>query len=304
MSRLHAARRGALALALIAGSAAGCAGREATFEEGAAAAVTPPADDAASRAKGKRAEAAAAWAERAEPARAQAAIVAWEAAAALDPQDGASRADLARAHYYFAESFLREESRRDELVAMLEKGTSWGEQALAVQAPEFARRLAAKEPFEAAVQAVEGDAIAALYWYGVNLGRWARARGIAELLGNKDRVKSVMDRVLALDETYFHAAPHRYFGAYYSLLPSIAGRDTGKSREHFEKALQLAPAFVGTKVLYADTFCVKTQDRALYEKLLGEVVAAPDDALPDVVPETRVEKEKAKKLLAEVSELF
>ncbi len=289
---------------LLAAACGGCAGREATFDEARVAPVTSAATDLAGRVRAKREEAAAAWAGREDPARVKVAIAAWEAAAALDPLDGTSRADLSRAHYFFAEAFLREEGKRDELVALLEKGTAWGEQALAVQAPEFARRLASGERFEAAVTSVEGNAIAALYWYGVNLGRWARARGIAELLGNKDRVKSVMDRVLALDETFFHAAPHRYFGAYYSLLPSIAGRDTAKSKEHFEKALQLAPAFAGTKVLYADTYCVKMQDRALYERLLGEVVAASPDALPDVGPETRVEQQKARKLLAEVAELF
>jgi hypothetical protein len=141
-----------------------------------------------------------------------------------------------------------------------------------------------------------------MYWYAVNLGKWSRAKGIAALLGNKDRVKGVLERVLALEETFFHGAPHRYFGVYWSLLP--VGRDLDKSKQHFERSLAIAPNYVGTKVLMAESYAVKKQDRALFAKLLDEVLATPDAVIPELVPETRIEKDKARELKAKIDDLF
>jgi hypothetical protein len=54
----------------------------------------------------------------------------------------------------------------------------------------------------------------------------------------------------------------------------------------------------------AENLAVKKQDRALYERLLNEVLAAPDDVLPGLEPETRVEKQKAADLLKFSDENF
>ena len=123
------------------------------------------------------------------------------------------------------------------------------------------------EKVEEAIQVVGKEGLPAMYWYAVNLGKWSRAKGIAALLGNKDRVKGVLERVLALDETFFYGAPHRYFGVYWSLLP--VGRDLDKSKQHFERSLAIAPNYVGTKVLMAESYAVKKQDRALFAQAAG-----------------------------------
>ena len=47
-----------------------------------------------------------------------------------------------------------------------------------------------------------------------------------------------------------------------------------------------------------------TQDRELFEALLKEVVAAPDDVLAGQTLATKVAKEKAKKLLTDADSLF
>ena len=284
--------------------ASACASRESSFQKVYEKPAAPPQATAIEQSKAALAAGAAAWAKRDDRAQADAAIKAWSKAAELDPTNGDVRANLARAHYYYAEAFLRDEASKDQLLATLEKGTTWGEESIVILSPEFAKRAAANEKFEEAVKVADAKAIAGLYWYGVNLGRWARAKGIATLLGNKDKAKAVMDRVLELDEKFFYGAPHRYFGAYYSLLPSIAGRDPDKSKEHFEKSLAIEPKYVGTKVLYADTYAVKTQNKDLFKKLLDEAIASPDDVIPELAAETKVEKQKAAALLKQIDDLF
>lgn len=77
-----------------------------------------------------------------------------------------------------------------------------------------------------------------------------------------------------------------------------------KSKKHFQASMERAPYYLGTKVLMADVYAVKAQDRALFDKLLDEVLAAPDDVSPELIPETKAEKVKAAELKAKAKDLF
>lgn len=256
----------------------------------------PPADDLATAER--------AWEQRGDRAQLQQAIARWEAHLARNPGDGALWARVSRAYYVLADGHLRTLGDKDpQYLGAFEKGVSAGERALAAISPAFKDKVTRQdEKVEDAIAVVGKEGIEAMYWYAVNLGKWSRAKGTAALLGNKDRVKGVLTRVLALEETFFHGAAHRYFGVYWALVPF--GRDLDRSRQHFEKSLQIAPLYAGTKVLMAESYAVKKQDRALFLKLLDEVLAMGDDALPELTAETRFEKDKARALKAQVDELF
>ncbi len=248
-------------------------------------------------------DAEAAWARRGDRASLERAIALWEAEVAAGPTRAATWARLSRAYYLLADGHLRTLGPSNaQYLAAFEKGTAAGERSLAAQSSEFKTRVMHDEKVEDAIRVVGRDGIAAMYWYAVNLSKWSRAKGIAALLGNKDRVRGVVGRVMELDETFFHGAPHRYFGAYWALLP--IGRDLDRSKQHFERSLQIAPSYAGTKVLMAETYAVKKQDRALFLRLLDEVLAQPEDAIADLTPEIRIEKDKARELKAKVDELF
>jgi tetratricopeptide (TPR) repeat protein len=286
----------------------GCGtGRTAQWEQPspdrAPAAAPSSAPGAAAAAEDHLAAAEAAWQKRGDKAALAEAIRHFEVHLAAKPDDGVAWARLARAYYVMADGHLRGLGPKDEqYLGAFEKGTSAGERSLLALSPDFKKRMQAEEKVEDAIQVVDKDGLPGMYWYAVNLGKWSRAKGLAALLGNKDRVKGVMTRALALDETFFHGAPHRYFGAYWALLP--VGRDLDKSREHFERSLAIAPGYAGTKVLMAENYAVKKQDRALFSRLLDEVLAMPDDAIADLVAETRFEKDKARELKAKIDELF
>jgi hypothetical protein len=246
-----------------------------------------------------------AWAGRGDRAALESAIGFWEQALGSRPDDGATLARLSRAYYFLADGHLRKlGTKSDAYLGTFEKGTAAAERALAASSPAFKAKVVGGEPVEQAIQVVGREGLEAMYWYAVNLGKWSRAKGFAATLGNKDRVKGVMTRALALDPGFFHAAPHRYFGAFYSVAPGFAGGDVNKSKEHFETSLKLAPNYAGTKILMAETYATKVQDAGLFDRLLAEVLAMPDGAIPGLEPETRVEKEKALELKAKREELF
>lgn len=246
-----------------------------------------------------------AWANRGDKAQLEAAIAAWEKAVAASPDDAKTLTKLSRAYYWLADGHLRKQGG-DAYLAAFEKGTAAGERALAAGNPRFKQEVTGGVKVEEAIKSVGPESIEAAYWYASNLGKWSRAKGFATTLGNKDRIKAVMSRVLELDENFFHAGPHRYWGAFYAVAPAFAGGDLDKSKKHFEKSIQLAPNYIGTKVLYAELYAAhgKIADKELFNKLLDEVIAAPDDSIPGLEAETRNEKEKAKELKSRANDLF
>ena len=247
----------------------------------------------------------AAWANRGDKAQLEAAIEAWNKAGAMKPEDWKIQAKLSRAYFFMADSHLRKEAEGSEKqLSTYEKGTAAGERAMAAASPKFKETVTGGGKVEEAVKHVPAEGIETLYWYASNLGKWSHYKGLGAKLGNKDKIKAAMTRVMDIDEKFFHAAPHRYFGAFYAIAPSFAGGDMDKSEKEFKKAIEMAPNYVGTKVLYAAEYAKKKKDRELFDKLIGEVLATPDDVLPDVIPETKNEKEKAAELKANAAKLF
>ncbi len=141
-------------------------------------------------------------------------------------------------------------------------------------------------------------------WTATAIGRWSRLEGPAATLAHVAIVKAYITRVEDLDADFYYHAADRYWGAYYAAIPSFAGKDLDKSKEHFDRAIEEAPGFVGTKVLLAEFWAVEEKDKATFEKSLGDVLAADENALPEIRPEVIAEKKKAEALLAREAELF
>jgi tetratricopeptide (TPR) repeat protein len=277
----------------------GCAGRKAAWNEepGKTAAATGGTAQADQVAEGDKH-----WNNRTSADEVKAAIAAWEKAAGDESKDVDLLVKITRGYYFLADGYLR--ANEKEYLAMMDKGVKWGERAMIAASPEFEKKMREGAKYPEAVKAVGKEGVSAMYWYASSLGKWAKMKGFAVLLGQKDNVKATMDRCLQLDPNFFYGGPHRYFGAYYAIAPSFAGGDLEKSKVHFKKSLEIEPNYIGTKVLWAAELEVKQQDEETFDKLLAEVLAAPDDVIAELKPEIIVEKQKAKELMAQKDDLF
>ena len=171
----------------------------------------------------------------------------------LDAAGGASVEDYvfaSRAYYFYADTHLRFAGEDDAMLESYQKGNQHGRKGMVASSDAFKERVKAGDRPEDAVDAVDMNGQPAMYWYASNLGRWAKQSGFAPLSARKTASKKSWTRVMALDENYFFGGPHRYFGAMYGLAPGFAGGDMVKSREHFEKAISLAPDYLGSRVLF------------------------------------------------------
>lgn len=304
--------RAALASSAIVVAAAGCATTHEADWKTQPAAPTASADDA-TRAQALAAEGDALWEQRNDKAKLIEAIGKWEEAAKIQVNADVA-AKLARGHYLLGDGYYALENNLDGRDAEYQKGLDWATQALKMAAPEFAAAMASGAKHADAIQKAPKEAVPAMYWYASNLGKWANAKGFATRLKYKDDIKATMSQVKALDESFFFAGPWRYFGAFEAATAGIAGGDLGRSEENFRKAVDLAPHYLGTKVLWAELLCTKLQKdtdgdgqndgKVQFKKLLDEVIAADPNVEPSIAAENNLEQAKAKKLLAQIEDLF
>ena len=114
-----------------------------------------------------------------------------------------------------------------------------------------------------------------------------------------------MQRVIALDASFFYGSPHLHMGVYLAAKPAITGGNIDKAREHFDQAFALgAGKLLSAKVLYARYYAVALKDRALFRNTLQEVLEAPVDEVPELILSNTLAKEKARDLLENTNEYF
>jgi hypothetical protein len=106
-----------------------------------------------------------------------------------------------------------------------------------------------------------------------------------------------MQRVVVVEEGYFHGGAHLFLGAYHMSLPKALGGNPDKAKAHFEKGIALSggKALLG-KVLYAEMYARKVGDQALYRRLVQEVQEGSVDALPAARLTNVLAKRKAARL--------
>lgn len=219
---------------------------------------------------------------------------------AAQPNDLETLIYLTRGYYFLADSHLQDKA---EKLKTYEKAASYGEKAMATN-EAFQKSVSSGEEVEKSLEKLTVSEVPAIYWTAASLGKWARATGIAAALKYKNRIKAMIERVEKLQPDFFFGAPARYWGGFYAVAPSFAGGDMKKSRASFEKSLKLAPEYQGTKVLMADVYWTKEDNKEQFKRNLEDVINSKNDDHPEIGPENALEKRKAQALLSKINELF
>lgn len=249
------------------------------------------------------AEGDAAWEQRGDKSKLVDALAKWEGVYEKAPTAELAT-KLSRGHYLLGDGYFALENNAEARDAEYQKGLDWATRGLKLAAPEFAKAMTEGKKHAEAITLAPKEAVPAMYWYATNLGKWAASKGFATRLRYKDDIKATMDHVKALDEMYMFAGPWRYFGSFEAVTAGLAGGSLEKSEANYKKAVELAPNYLGAKVLWAEYLCTKKQDKVMFKKLLDEVIAADAKVDPVIAPENAIEQQKAKKLLAEIDDKF
>ncbi len=226
----------------------------------------------------------------------------FEKAWSIDPTAPDVLEKLAIAHFYLAHFFAEDPKEKEEIYS---KGYGYAERAVLLN-PEIARAVEGeKQPIEQAIAAhLRIHEVPRAFWFAVLWGRLVEDKNVAVRAGAAPRLKTIMETVYRLGPRYHFGGVHRFFGVYYTKAPGQSD-PAGQSRREFERAIEVAPFYLENKVLMAEYYAVFVQDQELYERLLNEVLAAPEDAGPQFLRLDNSEaKKRARRLLAEVDERF
>jgi hypothetical protein len=118
-------------------------------------------------------------------------------------------------------------------------------------------------------------------------------------------INAMMEWVREKDPTYYYGGSYLYFGMYYGSFPPLLGGRPDLAKENFERAIAAAGGkFLMTYVFYAKTYAVEMQDERLFEDLLGRVIDAPVDVLPEQRLANVVAKKRAQEALARKGDFF
>lgn len=245
-------------------------------------------------------EADALWAERVDADKLKAALDKYAEALAVDPASRHALQRLNRGWYFYGDAMTQDE---DEQIARWGTAIEYGTTCLALN-EDFAAAIAAGDKEKEAVAHATKADVPCLYWTASALGKWGKAQSLSKTLKHLPTVKAYISKVEELEPEFWHFGPARYWGAYYSALPSFAGQDFDKSAEYFATSIEGAPYYLGTLVLRAEYLAVPTSDIETFDTDLAAVLAADPSEHPDIAPENTMEQAKARALIEERSELF
>jgi predicted anti-sigma-YlaC factor YlaD len=184
------------------------------------------------------------------------------------------------------------------------RARDYGLRALDVAHPGFAAQLG-RDPRSAAATTKASD-VPALYWTAVS---WAAAISLskddARLIADLPKVEAMIDRALALEESWDGGAIHGF------LITFEMGRATGegdpaeRARRHFDRAVDLSGGrSAGPFLSYAESVCIEREDRAQFEQLVRRALAINPDDDPPTRLANLVAQRHARRLLGRIDKLF
>lgn len=164
------------------------------------------------------------------------------------------------------------------------RARDYGLRGLDVALPGFSSQLRADQA--AAVQRASAAEVDLLYWTAVS---WVAAISLGKddpsLVAELPLVSAMIDRALALDESWDRGAIHSFLITYSMARPDAGGQAAANARRHYDRAIELSQGrAAGPHVSWAEAVCLPQEDRACFEA----AIAAATKINPDDDPATRL----------------
>lgn len=151
----------------------------------------------------------------------------------------------------------------------------------------------------------EGN-IGHLFWTGSCWLAWISVNtDDPQALMDLPKAQALLERVVQIDETYYHGSALILLGSLYASRPKMAGGDPEKAKDYFDRAFDITGGRnLIAHLMYARYYSYQIQDRDLFVKTLQHVLATPATIDPDMAFINEVARRKAGVLLDHVDEYF
>jgi len=215
-----------------------------------------------------------------------------------DPDNEPLLEYVAQAYYGYAYSFVEEDDRQ-RAAKLYYRGFRRGQHLLHLNGFELKNYKATLAEFQAAVNELDEDTVAALFWTASCWIKWIdmnrhKAEGIAQL----PMAVMFMQRALELDEHFFMDGPNLFFAVYYGSRSPMLGGDLKLSERYFDITRKANNGkFLLVDLLQAQYLDRQRLDPQAFKKHLQYVINAPEGLNPDIDLLNTVAKDKAQRLL-------
>ena len=156
------------------------------------------------------------------------------------------------------------------------------------------------------LEELDKDNVAELFWAASNWAKWIdHNRNNTTAIADLPRAVMLMQRAIELDETFFMAGPHIFFGVYYGSRSPMLGGNFILSEQHFNTARK----FNNQQLLMVDLLQAEYLDRQKFDQQafnqrLNELILSSNSKNSDMTLINNIAKRKAKKLLTKESTWF
>ena len=215
----------------------------------------------------------------------------------IDPENAELHTYAAQAYYGLSYGF-NEDTRPERASTFYLRGRHHGLTALKLSSGKDLLDIPITE-FENQLGQLGKDDVAAMFWTASNWAKWIDMhRDQPEAIAQLARATALMQRVIELDETFYHGGAHMYFGVYYGSRSPLLGGNFERSRQHFDRAREITDnKLLIPDLLQAQYLARQMQDQQDFHQWLSAIIEAPDDLLPSLGLLNQIAKRKAQALL-------
>lgn len=176
-----------------------------------------------------------------------------------------------------------------------------GEKGEALRNPE----APAKE-VDSRLNTMGREDLQALFWTTLSWNAWLNLNlDKPAALAQQGTPEACLKRILMIDPAYMHGLPYVLMGVSLAARPPLLGGDMKQARAYFEAALALSQRkFLLVHYYFARYYAVRAQDKALFLRLIREILDGDPHALGDVCLINKVIQERTRNLKDKLEELF
>jgi len=200
------------------------------------------------------------------------------------------------------------EAEKERIRRSYLRAADYGRRWLAKHCANAATRLRQQtyNRLAGALATCKKDAVGGMFWSAMPIANAINmSRDKIEFLAQLSAVRLLLERVIELDEGYYHASAHVAMGAMLGGVGKMGGGDANASKKHFDRALVLTGGrFLLVQQMMAETLMVQSQDGESFDALLGQIENFDLDDYPEQRLANALAKRKARQLAEQRSELF
>ncbi len=162
------------------------------------------------------------------------------------------------------------------------------------------------QTLQATLNSLGDDNVPALFWAASNWAKWIdHNRDKAEAIADLPKVAMLMQRVIELDENFFMASPHLFFGVYYGSRSPMLGGNFKLSSQHFDTARKLNNnQLLMVDLLQAEYLDRQKFDQQSFHQRLTKIINSSKSSNIDIALINNIAKRKAQILLTRESQWF